>query len=152
MTPTYALKTVAGGRRSPIALSVLLAFAVCTALAADKSAHENRTELRIKDLHTKLKITPTQESQWSAVAAAMRENAKVMDSLTKERVKHAKDMSAVDDLSSYAKIADANADGIHKLGPLFTALYTSMPDPQQKEIDTLFRRGVHDQNGLPKPK
>ena len=152
MTPTYAHKTITRGRRSSIALSALLLFAVGTVLATDKSVHENRAELRIRDLHTKLKITPAQESQWSAVAAAMRDNAKAMDSLTKERVKHAKDMSAVDDLNSYEKIADANADGVHKLAPLFSALYTSMSEPQQKEIDTLFRRGVHDQSGLPKPK
>lgn len=113
------------------------------ALATDKVAHENRVELRIKDMHTKLKITPAQEEQWSKVAQAMLDDAKTMDTLTQARVDHAKDMSAVDDLKSYSEIADAHAAGIKKLTPLFVDLYAGMSDAQKKEADTLFRHGDH---------
>jgi hypothetical protein len=113
------------------------------ALATDKNAHEDRVELRIKDMHAKLKITPAQEEQWGKVAQAMLDDAKTMDTLTQTRIDHAKDMTAVDDLKSYGEIADAHAAGIKKLTPLFTDLYAGMSDAQKKEADTLFRHGEH---------
>jgi len=106
-------------------------------------AHEDRAELRIKDMHTKLKITPAQEPQWAKVADVMQDNAKAMDTLTQARADHEKDMTAVDDLKSYGEIADAHADGIKKLVPSFAALYGSMSDAQKREADTLFRHGEH---------
>jgi protein CpxP len=128
---------------SSAALVVILLFAPGMVLATDKDAHEDRTELRIKDLHTKLKITSTQEEQWAKVAQVMLEEAKIMDALTQVRVDHAKDMTAVDDLKSYGEIAEAHANGIKKLTPVFADLYTSMSDAQKKEADTFFREGVH---------
>jgi protein CpxP len=123
------------------ALIAILAFAPGVVLAADKNAHEDRAELRIKDMHAKLMITQAQEEQWAKVAQAMRDNAKTMDTLTQARADHAKDMTAVDDLKSYGEIADAHADGIKKLTPVFAELYASMSDPQKREADTLFRHG-----------
>ena len=123
------------------ALMASLAFAPGVALAADKDSHADNAELRITAMHAKLKITPAEEGQWTAVAQAMRDNAKAMDTLTQARVSHAKDMTAVDDLKSYGEITDAHAEGIRKLTPVFTALYTSMSDEQKKEADTLFRHG-----------
>ena len=125
------------------ALAATLVFAPGVALATDKDAHEDRTELRIKDLHAKLKITSEQEEQWAKVAQAMLDDAKIMDTLTQTRVDHAKDMTAVDDLKSYGELADAHADGIKKLTPLFAALYASMSDVQKKEADSLFRHIGH---------
>jgi periplasmic protein CpxP/Spy len=125
------------------ALAATLVFAPGVALAIDKDAHEDRTELRIKDLHAKLKITSAQEEQWGKVAQAMLDDAKIMDALTQTRVDHAKDMTAVDDLKSYGEIADAHANGIKKLTPVFADLYTNMSDVQKKEADTLFRNGDH---------
>ena len=123
------------------ALLMALAFASGVVFAADKSAHVDRAELRIQDMHTKLNITAAQEEQWTKVAEAMRDNAKVMDTLTQARMEHAKDMTAVDDLKSYGEIAAAHADGIKKLTPVFADLYASMSEPQRKEADTLFRHG-----------
>lgn len=123
------------------ALVASLAFAPGVVLAADKDGHAENAELRIKTMHAKLKITPAEEAQWTAVAQAMRDNAKAMDTLTQARVSHAKDMTAVDDLKSYGEITEAHADGIRKLTPVFAALYTSMSDEQKKDADTLFRRG-----------
>jgi hypothetical protein len=126
------------------ALVSTLAFAPGVVLAADKDAHEDRAELRIKDMHAKLHITPAEEAQWAKVAEIMRDNAKTMDTLTQARVDHAKDTTAVDDLKSYGKIAEAHADGIKKLTPVFADLYASMSDAQKKEADTLFRHGDHE--------
>lgn len=127
-----------------MALVATLVLAPGIALAADKNAHEDRVELRIKNLHTKLKITAAQEEQWAKVAQAMIDDAKTMDALTQTRFDHAKDMTAVDDLKSYGEIADAHAAGIKKLTPLFADLYSSMSDTQKKEADILFRHGDHD--------
>lgn len=127
-------------------LVAALVFAPGMALAADKDAHEDRVELRIKDMHAKLKITPEQEEQWGKVTQTMLEDAKTMDTLTQARVDHAKDMTAVDDLKSYGEIADAHAAGIKKLTPLFADLYAGMSDTQKKEADTLFRHGEHKHN------
>jgi len=126
------------------ALATTLTFAPGLVLAVDKDAHEDRAELRIKDMHAKLKITPAEEPRWAKVAQAMRDNGKTMDTLTQARVDHAKDTTAVDDLKSYGEIAEAHADGIKKLTPVFADLYASMSDAQKKEADTLFRHGEHE--------
>ena len=124
-----------------VALAATLVFAPGVALAIDKDAHEDRTELGIKEMHAKLKITPAQEEQWAKVAQAMLDDAKTMDALTQIRVDQAKDMTAVDDLKSFGEIADAYANGIKKMTPVFADLYASMSDAQKKEADAFFRYG-----------
>lgn len=124
-------------------LASTLAFAPGMVLAADHDAHQDRTELRIKDMHAKLKITPAEEDQWGKVADAMRGNAKNMDNLIQARLEHAKGMTAIDNLKSYSEIAEARADGVKKLIPVFSDLYANMSDTQKKEADTLFRYGNH---------
>lgn len=142
MKPICNQFTYAGMRLiAAIALVTSLTFAPGLVFAVEKDAHQDRVELHIKDMHAKLKITSAQEEQWAKVAAAMSDNAKVMDTLTQSRIDHAKDMTAVDDLKSYGEIADAHADGIKKLTPVFATLYDSMSDAQKKEADTLFRHG-----------
>lgn len=125
-------------------MAATLALGSGAAFSADKDAHQDRAEMRIKDMHTKLKITAAQEDQWGKVAQVMRDDAKTMDTLTKARFDHAKDMSAVDDLKSYGEITDAHADGIKKLTPVFATLYASMSDAQKKQADALFRHGDHE--------
>lgn len=124
-------------------LAAMLVFAPGMAGAVDKDAHEDRTELRIKDMHAKLKITSTQQEQWAKVAQAMLDDAKTMDALTQARAEHAKAMTAIDDLKSYGEIAEAHANGIKQLIPVFADLYADMSDAQKKEADTLFREGGH---------
>jgi len=123
------------------AVAAILVFAQEVAVATDKDAYEDRTQLRIKEIRAKLKITPAQEEQWSKVAQAMLDDAKNMDALTQTRVDHTQNMTAVDDLNSYGEITDAHADRVKKLTPLFVALYANMSDAQKKEADTLFRDG-----------
>jgi hypothetical protein len=118
-----------------------LAFSPGFAFASDKVAHVERTEQRIAGMHGKLMITAAQEELWTKVAVVMTDNAKAMDTLTQARMDHAKAMTAVDDLKSYGEIADAHAEGIRKLTPVFATLYASMSDPQKAEADTLFRHG-----------
>lgn len=126
-----------------VALIATLVFAPGMTFAADKDAHEDKTELRIKDLHAKLNITPAQEDLWAKVTEIMLEDAKTLDALTQTRVDHAKTMTAIDDLKSYGEIAEAHANGIKKLTPVFADLYASMSDTQKTEADTLFREGTY---------
>jgi hypothetical protein len=101
-------------------------------------SEENRVDARIKEMHAKLKITQAQEDQWSKVAQVMRDNAKQMDTLTKTRSEKTT-MSAIDDLSSYAEITDAHAEGIRKFTPAFKTLYDGMSDAQKANADAIFR-------------
>ena len=101
---------------------------------------EQRVEERIKDLHSKLKITAAQEPAWTNVAEVMRDNEKVVRALITDRHENAKTMSAIDDLQSYEKIARAHADGLEKFIPIFQALYDAMDDAQKQNADVVFGR------------
>jgi len=114
----------------------------------------DRVEQRIKTLHDKLKITAAQESEWGDVAQAMRDNETSMSQLIEERRANAKTMSAVEDLQSYQKIAQAHADGLAKLIPAFETLYTDLSDTQKKNADEVFgrfegHRGMSKASGKP---
>ena len=108
--------------------------------AAAVTATKGETvEQRIATLHAALKITPDEDAKWNAVAQAMRENASNMDQLVAEGRKTAPhDMSAVDDLKTYQKFAQAHVDGLKNLISSFTTLYSAMPDAQKKLADTVF--------------
>jgi hypothetical protein len=111
-------------------------------LASGQATHRQTTgdpvEAQIKSLRDRLRITPAQQPQWEAVAQVMRDNAKTFNGLVRERAQAARGMSAVDDLRSYQKIADAQADGLNKLVPPFEALYDSMSADQKKNADSIF--------------
>ena len=132
----------------PSAQTMMLAQATpATAAGKQAMAHTPKgkavdaDEARITNLHAKLRITPAQEDLWSSVTTVMRANAKAMEPLRKARYDRAPTMTAVEDFTSYAEIADAHADGIKRFVPAFTALYDSMADAQRKTTDTIFRRG-----------
>jgi hypothetical protein len=96
-------------------------------------------EQRITNLHAALKITPEQGTQWNAVAQAMRENAANMDKLVAaDRTTAPQNMSAVEDLKSYQKFAQAHVDGLKNLIASFDKLYAAMPDAQKKVADGVF--------------
>jgi len=106
---------------------------------AAKPAPIDHINQRIVSLHDKLRITPAQEAQWSATAQAMRDNAKTMDALIKERSAAGKTMTAVDDLVSYEKLAAAHESGLKAFIPVFQTLYDSLAPDQKKSADEAFR-------------
>jgi protein CpxP len=115
---------------------------------ATPSTKSSKVEARIKSLHAQLKITPDEETQWAAVADAMRDNAQQMDQLVQQREADRSGRSALDDMKSYQAIVQAHADGMQKLVPAFEALYDKMPSAQQKIADGVFNqrtaaRAVH---------
>lgn len=101
---------------------------------------EDMVETRIKTLHDKLGVTPDQETEWSDVAQAMRDNEASIKTLIEDRHQNAKTMTAVQDLESYSKIAQAHADGLTKVASAFEPLYDSMSDDQKKNADEVFGR------------
>jgi hypothetical protein len=107
--------------------------------ARSKPKAVDRVEAHIKQLHDQLKITPAQEQLWQTVAQVMRENAKTVSDLAEQREKQEATATAIDDLKSYASIAEAHAAGVRRLIPPFEALYDSMSDAQKKIADDVFR-------------
>jgi hypothetical protein len=96
-----------------------------------------RVEARIKELRDKLKITEAQAAAWDKVAATMRDNANRIHALVQAR--HDKSgRTAIEDLESYKKIANAHAEGLDRFIPVFQALYDSMSPEQKKNADTVF--------------
>jgi len=109
--------------------------------AADTAATKAETlDERIASLHSALKITADEESKWNDVAQAMRDNAATMQKLVAEKAALAKQgMTAVDDLNTYQKFAQAHVDGLRNLSASFETLYGSMPDAQKKIADQVFQ-------------
>jgi protein CpxP len=115
-------------------------LAQATPAAANATETKGETvEQRITALHAALKITPEEEAKWNGVAQAMRENAAAMDKLiATNRTTPPQNLSAVDDLKTYQKFAQAHVDGLKNLISSFSTLYDSMPDAQKKAADTVF--------------
>jgi hypothetical protein len=99
---------------------------------------KQHVETRIKTLHAKLNITPEQEAAWGEVAQAMRDNETTISGYIQERQENAKTLTAIDDLESYQKIAQAHADGLKKVTAACETLYNSMTDEQKKNADVVF--------------
>lgn len=99
----------------------------------------DRVEQRIKTMHDKLNLTAGQESQWKDVAQVMRANEADIHQLVISRHEN-EPANAVEDLQSYETIADAHADGLKKLVPVFTSFYNNLSDEQQAHADSMFGR------------
>jgi hypothetical protein len=122
--PTFA---ASGGRKSPVAASI---------------SAVDHTEATIKQLQEALKITTSQEALWNNMTQVMRENAKEMDALTKDRSETTKTLNAVERLKYYSQITETHFNQQKKFIPVFEALYASMSDDQKKKTDALFQKGI----------
>jgi protein CpxP len=105
------------------------------AMATSDAHRNNDVEKHIMELHGKLGITSAEDSQWEAVAQAMRDNANELDQVIDKREPS---KTAIDDLNAYADVVQAHADGIKKLSAAFSPLYASMPDSQKRMADEVF--------------
>jgi Spy/CpxP family protein refolding chaperone len=126
-------------------LSISSAFAQTAATPAAPASpaeaaahHEQRVEQRIAYLHSALKITSAQESQWNAFADVMRSNSQSMSQLFQQRAA-GEHRSALDDMKQYAQIAQVHADDMQKLVAAFEPLYNSLSPEQKTLADTTFR-------------
>ena len=103
----------------------------------------DHTENRIKQLQNALKFTEDQEPLWSNLTLVMRDNAKSMDALTKDRADNKKIMNTVEYLKFQSQIAETRSEQLKRFIPPFEALYASLSDEQKATIDALFRTGKH---------
>jgi hypothetical protein len=150
---TYSSSTV--GRSLAVAAlgAAMLAGPLAPALAqstaashraAKAEARAETVEQRITTLHSELQITPAEETDWKAVAQTMRDNAASMQKLAEDKMKDSsQDMTAVDDLQTYATFAQAHVDNLKKLIGAFQTLYNAMPDAQKKVADEVFAKSRH---------
>ena len=137
---SLAVATLAGTTLFAGALTPALAQDNKAPAAAAATSNKPETvEQRITTLKTALKITPAQESNWTGVATAMRENAGAMETLVKSKRAKTGDMTAMDDLLTYQEFSQARLDGLKNLTSAFRTLYDSMPDAQKKVADTVFQ-------------
>ena|ERR1700690_115267 len=101
------------------------------------------TEAQIKQLQEALNITEAQKELWNNLIQVMRENAKDMDALTKDRAENVKTMNAVEHMKFHSQITEAHLDQLKKFIPPFEAFYAGMSDAQKKTTDTIFRTGEY---------
>ena len=107
--------------------------------AATTKQMEVTAEQRIVDLHARLMITAAQQPKWDQFAQGMRNNAKAMDRAFDTRARALSTMTAAENMKSYAKVSEQHAKDMVTLGPLFDALYATMPDAQKRTADRVFR-------------
>jgi periplasmic protein CpxP/Spy len=106
-------------------------------------------EGRIAFLRTELKITPSQEAQWSQVAAAMRQNANALDQQITSTRGHHPNMDAVQRLTLRGEFAKLRAENDARLLTAFRPLYASLTPQQQQVANALivphhgWHRGWH---------
>jgi len=112
-----------------------------TAAAPEMSAAtRTAVDQRIRTLQSQLGITQAEMPLWSAFAQAMRDNAASTDALFARRADAVAEMSAVDNMHSYAQIARNYADNTERLATAFDSLYASLSDVQKHAADNLFRQ------------
>ncbi len=101
------------------------------------------TEARIKQLQAAIKITDDQQELWNNLTQVMRENAKELDALRKDKSELTKTMNALEAMKFHSQITESRLEQQKKLIPAFEALYASMSDDQKKITDVIFRTGRH---------
>ena len=105
---------------------------------AQPAQPRQNVEANIAELRKKLQITPAQEFQFNAVAAVMRDNARLEASAPQQPPANA---SAVDDLRAYIKYSELELGGLKKMLPPLEALYATLSPAQKKTADAVFRQG-----------
>jgi hypothetical protein len=134
-----AFGLVSTGVAAPAASSYQFAQAAGQKPAAKpaQQAPADPTERQLSDLHKRLNITQAQQPQFDAFAQVIRQNAQEMNSMMGQEQPQKK-TTAVEDLKTSAKMAQAEADGLKKLVPAMEALYASLSDQQKRIADQVF--------------
>jgi Skp family chaperone for outer membrane proteins len=98
-----------------------------------------KVEAHIKQLHTQLKITQAEDSDWNKFADVMRSNASDMQAAMQDREQQYPSMNALQNMESYQKLAETHAEHLQKLVSAFETLYKALPDDQKKVADQVFK-------------
>jgi periplasmic protein CpxP/Spy len=92
---------------------------------------------RIAFLKAELETTSPQETQWQQVAAAMRENANVLDQAITTTRQNRSNMNAVQRIELREQFAKVHADNDARLLAAFKPLYASLSPEQQQVANQL---------------
>ena len=111
--------------------------------AVARTSAVEHAEARIVELQGALKFTDDQEPLWSNLTLVMRDNAKSMDALTKDRADNKKTMNTVEYMKYQSQITGTRSEQMKRFIPPFEVLYASLSDDQKTTIDALFRTGKH---------
>ncbi len=114
--------------------------------AAAKTAEQRVESLddRIASLHTRLQITPAEETDWNAVAQVMRDNeARMQGMIAARKAEPPHHVDALEDLRTYERFTQAHVDGLKLLRSSFETLYMTMPDSQKLVADDVVRKYGH---------
>jgi periplasmic protein CpxP/Spy len=114
------------------------------AMASTDAKRDSAVEKHIAELHRTLKITAAEESQWNEVAETMRLNARDLDRAIDARDASRGSATAIDDLNSYAEIAQVHANSVKKLAGAFSVLYAAMSTEQKEAADEAFGHRGHE--------
>jgi protein CpxP len=109
------------------------------AMSNHSQKNEDLVEQRIKDLHSQLKITDKQATQWDAFAQTMRDNAQKTRIAFHDRAQKLSSMDANEAMSSYASLAQLHADNMKNLASSMHDLYSVLSDEQKSIADSAFR-------------
>jgi Mlc titration factor MtfA (ptsG expression regulator) len=149
---------------SPRALAQTSAPAPSTSSTAQSNASSNgsasgapelskpmreKVNEHIDQLHAELQITASEASQWDQFAQVMRDNAAQMEQAFTARSTNLGTMSAMQNMQSYAQLAQLHATNMQKLASTFQSLYNTFPQSQKQLADEVFR--TRHQNTPPKP-
>jgi len=116
--------------------------------AVERISAVDFTESRIKQLQTTLKVTEEQQVQWNSLTQVMRENAKELDNISRDKSEASKNMNAVEAMKFHSQITESRLEQQKKLIPAFEAFYTGLSDDQKKITDTIFRTGRYGKQKL----
>ena len=139
------MKIVVAIMASALAFSAADAQAGSTPAGKSDAAELQKVDAHIKQLHSELKITSSEEAQWDNVAKTMRENAENIDRVIDKREATIGSATAVEDLNSYAEVVEAHAQAVKRLADSFSALYSEMSDGQKRTADGIFSHRHHGQ-------
>lgn len=101
------------------------------------------TEAQIKQLQGALNITEAQQPLWNNMTQVMRENARDMDAINKERAEQAAPMNAIEHMKFHSQVTQSHLSQMNKLIPPFEAFYDSMSDQQKNITNIVFRTGKY---------
>jgi len=110
---------------------------------ATRTSAVDYAESQIKQLQASLEITTAQQPLWNDLTAVMRENAKDVDALRKERAATGVTRNAVERMKFHSQMTESHLNQLKKFTPVFEAFYVSLSDEQKKSVDETFVTGKY---------
>jgi hypothetical protein len=100
---------------------------------------ENMARQRLSELYDTLRITPQQQPAWNRFAQTSMQNATTLDQLYRQRAGSLQSMNAVQNMETFARIQQQQAQDMQRVLPEFQALYAQLSPQQQQAADQMFR-------------